>query len=121
MASRRAAFSPSRSGSINGVYNDARRRSTTYFIADGKSFAARIHANRPAGRGNEQVFSRGMGHTAYLPKQVKLLTDGAIYSQLMMMKDGYATATTAHGSWTRPLRLRLPLTTCNRYSKVGFP
>lgn len=31
----------------------------------------------------------GEGNTAYLPKQVKLFADGAIFSQLMQMKDGY--------------------------------
>ena len=39
----------------------------------------------------------------FLPKQVKLFADGAIYSQLMQMKDGY---TDGHeGEWMTPLRL----------------
>jgi predicted amidohydrolase YtcJ len=45
----------------------------------------------------EQVLNWGQGRTRYLPKQVKLLTDGAIYSQLMMMKDGYTDG--HHGAW----------------------
>ena len=39
----------------------------------------------------------------FLPKQVKLFADGAIYSQLMQMKDGY---TDGHeGEWMTPLDL----------------
>lgn len=39
----------------------------------------------------------------FLPKQVKLFADGAIYSQLMQMKDGY---TDGHeGEWMTPLGL----------------
>lgn len=39
----------------------------------------------------------------FLPKQVKLFSDGAIYSQLMQMKDGY---TDGHsGEWMTPLDL----------------
>ncbi len=39
----------------------------------------------------------------FLPKQVKLFSDGAIYSQLMQMKDGY---TDGHqGEWMTPLNL----------------
>lgn len=39
----------------------------------------------------------GSGRTWYLPKQIKFLTDGAIYSQLMMMRDGYTDG--HHGAW----------------------
>jgi predicted amidohydrolase YtcJ len=67
-------------------------------MADGKSLAA---ANRgdPAKliAESEKVLGWGTGRTAYMPKQVKLLTDGAIFSQLMMMKDGYTDG--HHGAW----------------------
>jgi len=39
----------------------------------------------------------------FLPKQVKLFSDGAIYSQLMQMKDGYTDG--HHGEWMTPLDL----------------
>ncbi|MCP4803458.1 MAG: amidohydrolase family protein [Bacteroidetes bacterium] len=39
----------------------------------------------------------------FLPKQVKLFSDGAIYSQLMQMKDGYTDG--HHGEWMTPLSL----------------
>jgi len=43
------------------------------------------------------VTTWGEGRTRYLPRQIKFLLDGAIYSQLMMMKDGY---TDGHqGAW----------------------
>ena len=37
----------------------------------------------------------------FLPKQVKLFADGAIYSQLMQMKEGYLDG--HHGEWMTPL------------------
>ena len=39
----------------------------------------------------------------FLPKQVKLFSDGAIYSLLMQMKDGYTDG--HHGEWMTPLDL----------------
>jgi predicted amidohydrolase YtcJ len=39
----------------------------------------------------------------FLPKQVKLFSDGAIYSQLMQMKDDYTDG--HHGEWMTPLDL----------------
>lgn len=39
----------------------------------------------------------------FLPMQVKLFSDGAIYSQLMQMKDGYTDG--HHGEWMTPLDL----------------
>jgi predicted amidohydrolase YtcJ len=42
-------------------------------------------------------------NVVFLPKQVKLFSDGAIYSQLMQMKEGY---TDGHkGEWMTPLNL----------------
>ena len=39
----------------------------------------------------------------FLPKQIKLFSDGAIYSQLMQMKDKYTDG--HHGEWMTPLNL----------------
>lgn len=48
-----------------------------------------------------QVYNRS--NVNFLPKQVKLFSDGAIYSQLMQMKEGY---TDGHdGEWMTPLNL----------------
>lgn len=83
---------------INAVYSDDATPFNHYFIADGKSMAA-LHKSDPAAMlaETELVLPWGRGRTRFLPKQVKLLTDGAIFSQLMMMRDGY---TDGHeGAW----------------------
>ncbi len=83
---------------INSVYSDDATPFNHYFMADGKSLAA-ANLNKPAEMLGEtaKVVDWGSGRTRYLPKQVKLLTDGAIFSQLMMMKDGYTDG--HHGAW----------------------
>lgn len=83
---------------INSVYSDEVTPFNHYFMADGKSLAA-ANENQPSAMLDEaeKILDWGKGRTRYLPKQVKLLTDGAIFSQLMMMKDGY---TDGHkGAW----------------------
>jgi predicted amidohydrolase YtcJ len=83
---------------INAVHSDDATPFNHFFIADGKSIAMK-NRDQPEAmlRETEGVLSWGRGRTAYLPKQVKLFTDGAIFSQLMMMKDGY---TDGHkGAW----------------------
>jgi hypothetical protein len=68
----------------------------TYYMADGKSLAA-IYSGPELIAQTEALLTWGEGRTAFLPKQVKLFTDGAIYSQLMQMRDGY---TDGHsGEW----------------------
>jgi hypothetical protein len=91
-------FSRPMQDAINAVYSDDATPFNHCFMADGKTFAAR-NPKDPAAmvRDSEQVLSWGRGRTWYLPRQVKFLTDGAIYSQLMMMKDGYTDG--HHGAW----------------------
>jgi predicted amidohydrolase YtcJ len=83
---------------INSVHSDNDTPFNHCFIGDGKTFAAN-HPDDPAAMIAEArgVESWGRGRTFFLPKQVKFLTDGAIYSQLMMMKDGYTDG--HHGAW----------------------
>lgn len=83
---------------INSVYSGDEVPFTHYFMVDGKTFAARHPRDaRALVADSEQVLGWGRGRTAYLPKQVKFFTDGAIFSQLMQMKDGY---TDGHaGAW----------------------
>ena len=83
---------------INAVYSDDATPFNHCFIGDGKSFHA-IQPNDPARLLAEtrKVENWGKGRTWYLPNQVKLFTDGAIYSQLMQMKDGYTDG--HHGAW----------------------
>jgi len=83
---------------INSVYSDDATPFNHCFMGDGKTFAAN-HPKDPVAMIAEAraVESWGKGRTFFLPKQVKFLIDGAIYSQLMMMKDGYTDG--HHGAW----------------------
>lgn len=83
---------------INAVYSGDEVPFNHYFMADGKTFAARHPKDvRAMVADSEQILNWGQGRTAYLHKQVKLFTDGAIFSQLMQMKEGY---TDGHkGAW----------------------
>jgi len=91
-------FSKPLQDAINAVYSADDTPFNHCFIADGKSFVARNPNDAAAMiRDSEQVLAWGKGRTWYLPKQVKFFTDGAIYSQLMMMKEGYTDG--HHGAW----------------------
>lgn len=83
---------------INSVYSDDATPFNHCFIGDGKSFYA-MKPNDASSLITEskKVENWGEGRTFYLPNQVKLFTDGAIYSQLMQMKDGYTDG--HHGAW----------------------
>ncbi|MBN7797398.1 amidohydrolase [Parahaliea mediterranea] len=59
-----------------------------YFIPDGRSLALE-HRGADLLAATEGVQNGAQGHTAFLPRQVKLFSDGAIFSQLMQMEDGY--------------------------------
>jgi predicted amidohydrolase YtcJ len=69
----------------------------TFYMPDGKSLAA-LHLE--SGRlieETEALLDWGTGKTAFLPGQVKLFADGAIYSQLMQVTEPY---TDGHkGEW----------------------
>ncbi|MCP4403262.1 MAG: amidohydrolase family protein, partial [bacterium] len=73
---------------VNAVLGDPDTPFRFYFIPDGKSLAA-LHLEGDLIGETEKVLEWGEGMTSFLPKQVKLFADGAIYSQLMQMKDGY--------------------------------
>jgi len=93
-----AALSKPLQDMINAAYSDDATPFNHCFIGDGKSFFA-IKPNDASSLLAEtrKVESWGKGRTWYLPQQVKLFTDGAIYSQLMQMKDGYTDG--HHGAW----------------------
>jgi hypothetical protein len=66
------------------------------YMPDGKSLA-QAHIDGDLIGQTQAVLSWGEGRTAYLPGQVKLFADGAIYSQLMQMTEPY---TDGHkGEW----------------------
>ena len=83
---------------INAVYSGDDTPFNHCFIGDGKS----VYAIKPNDATSliaetRKVEGWGKGRTFYLPQQAKLFTDGAIYSQLMQMKDGYTDG--HHGAW----------------------
>jgi len=73
----------------NAVLSGADSPFRFYFIADGKSITAK-HADDKVDEETRKLLDWGEGMTAYLPKQVKLFADGAIFSQLMQLNGGYA-------------------------------
>jgi len=80
----------------NAVLSDSSSPFRFYFIADGKSITGAL-PDEKVGAETEKLLSWGQGMTAYLPKQVKLFADGAIYSQAMQVSAGY---TDGHqGAW----------------------
>lgn len=83
---------------INSVHSDDATPFNHCFIADGKTFLMK-HPDDPKAMvaSSREVETWGQGRTFFLPRQVKFFTDGAIYSQLMQMKDGYTDG--HHGAW----------------------
>jgi predicted amidohydrolase YtcJ len=70
----------------------------TYFIPDGRSLYDKYKDDPSALIPATDAFtSWGNGNVAWLPKQVKLFADGAVFSQLMQMQDGYLDG--HHGEW----------------------
>jgi len=86
----------------NAVLSDLSSPFRFYFIADGKSITAkyadeREYPEEQIAKDTEELLTWGEGMTAYVPGQVKLFADGAIFSQLMQLNDGY---TDGHkGEW----------------------
>lgn len=70
------------------------------YAADGKSITAAYPDEKVIAE-TEKLLSWGQGNTAYLPKQVKLFADGAIFSQAMQVREPY---TDGHkGEWMMDL------------------
>jgi predicted amidohydrolase YtcJ len=67
-----------------------------FFIADGRTLAAKLGGDALL-KATENSMQGVSGKAATLDKQVKLFSDGAIYSQLMQMRDGYLDG--HHGEW----------------------
>jgi hypothetical protein len=73
----------------NAVMSDPANPLRWYYIVDGKSVTAAYPDVQVAAE-SERFLAWGSGMTAYLPKQVKLFADGAIFSQAMQVRDGYS-------------------------------
>ncbi len=86
----------------NAVFSDPSTPFRYYYIADGKSITT-AHADDQVISETEKLLTWGQGNTAYVPKQVKLFADGAIYSQAMQVREPY---TDGHkGEWMMDLDL----------------
>jgi hypothetical protein len=72
----------------NAVLSDSASPFRFYFIVDGKSVTG-AHKDDQVIAESEKFLAWGKGMTAYLPRQVKLFADGAIFSQAMQVRDGY--------------------------------
>lgn len=72
----------------NAVFGDEESPYRSFFIPNAMFIVQKF------GLGNliantEKLLGAGAGKLAYMPKQVKLFSDGAMYSQAMQMRDGY--------------------------------
>lgn len=72
----------------NKVFSDASTPFRVYYIADGRSMLDKGSADEIIAA-TAALGESAEGMTSFLPKQVKLFVDGAMFSQLMMMRDGY--------------------------------
>ena len=71
---------------------------SVYVVGNGKTLA--MEGIEAGLRNLEGLPTQNTEHITFLPKQVKLLADGAFYSQLMQMEDGYLDG--HHGEWITP-------------------
>lgn len=82
----------------NAVFSGQDTPLRTYFIPDGKSLAE-LHLDKGTMIAEtEKLLDWGEGKTAFLPKQVKLFADGAIYSLAMQVSEPYIGGD-FHGEW----------------------
>jgi predicted amidohydrolase YtcJ len=73
---------------------------SSFFIADGRTLFEKYGEEDAVSATEKVVNLASSGKVSFLPNQVKLFADGAIFSQLMQMKGGY---TDGHkGEWIAP-------------------
>lgn len=65
------------------------------YIVDGKTMALQ-HMDELFEK-TQEIQTWGEGMSRFLPKQIKLFSDGAVFSQLMQMSEGYTDG--HHGEW----------------------
>ena len=80
----------------NQVLGDENTPFRMYYIADGRSFI-NYDSTREVITETEKMYATAQGMTQFIPKQVKLFADGAMFSQLMQMSEGYLDG--HHGEW----------------------
>ena len=72
----------------NFVFGDEETPFRSFYIPSGLLLAEQYPADELVEKSKE-FLSWGKGKVEYLPLQIKLFTDGAMYSQNMVMRDGY--------------------------------
>lgn len=82
----------------NSVFSDPDVPMRMYFIGDGKSLFELHFEDGTMIEETERLLDWGEGKTSFLPKQVKLFADGAIYSLLMQVSEPYVGGD-FHGEW----------------------
>lgn len=80
----------------NQVLGDAETPFRMYYIADGRSFVGNYPEDEVIIE-TEKLYASAQGMTEFIPGQVKLFADGAMFSQLMQMSEGYLDG--HHGEW----------------------
>lgn len=80
--------SPALIAAQNQVFGDAETPFRMYYIADGRSFVSAYPEDRVVAE-IEKLYLSAQGMTEFIPGQVKLFSDGAMFSQLMQMSEGY--------------------------------
>lgn len=88
--------SPALIAAQNQVLGDLDTPFRMYYIADGRSFVTNFHESDVITE-TEKLYISAEGMTKFIPNQVKLFADGAMFSQLMQMSEGYLDG--HHGEW----------------------
>ncbi|MBT8115021.1 MAG: amidohydrolase [Arenicella sp.] len=84
--------------SINSVLHENELPLRMFMVGNGKTLATESY--QAALQILDALPQRNSAHVQFLPKQVKLLADGAFYSQLMQMEGGYLDG--HEGEWIMP-------------------
>ncbi len=88
--------SPALIAAQNQVLGDLETPFRMYYIADGRSFVSNFQEDSVITE-TQKLYTAAIGMTEFIPNQVKLFADGAMFSQLMQMSDGYLDG--HHGEW----------------------
>jgi predicted amidohydrolase YtcJ len=79
----------------NQVFSSADNLFHMDYIVDGKTMALQYMDNLL--EKTQEIQTWGQGMSRFIPRQVKLFSDGAVFSQLMQMSEGYLDG--HHGEW----------------------
>ena len=88
--------SPALIAAQNQVLGDLETPFRMFYIADGRSFVSNFQEDSVITE-TQKLYTAAIGMTEFIPNQVKLFADGAMFSQLMQMSDGYLDG--HHGEW----------------------